>query len=193
MLIPKSVEFSISGFALAVEHLLARRTSGVIAVKDLWVIELILRSGERLQVQIDDALTAVLKHDEWGHDFEQRLAGKPLPAGWGPAAWRRQYRQIIKLISMRRLRDAQPDERKYLVFILAYARSALSHCNGRPAGLAAAVETLRAIERIPAFQGEFVREITDWEAFATKQRKLAKLRRQQKRIEAEISRLSSAA
>lgn len=191
MIVPKSLEFSISGLALAAEHLLAPRTSGVIAVRDLWVVELILRSGERLQVQIDEALSAVLKHDEWGDDFENRLATKRLPAGWAPEAWRRQYRQIIKVISMRRLRDAAPDERKCLVLILAYARSALSHCNGRPAGLTAAISTLRAVERIPGFEGQFARELADWEGWATKRKKLAVLQRKQKRIENQISELTA--
>lgn len=188
MIVPSTLERATLGFKLAVDRLLVMRDPNGLRIRNLQEAEVASMHGERMILQIDDALALVLsKAGVTQADIERRRIGTK---GFS-TPWRHQFKQVVQMISARRLRDASPKERRELAFIQAYARAALSNCNTRPNGLSAAVDSLRSVERMIGCSGEFTAEIENWADWDQKQRRLIKLRRRVKQIEAEISRLAA--
>lgn len=188
MIVPSTLERATLGFKLAVDKLFDIRDPKGLRVKNLQEAERVSMHGERMILQIDDALALVLSKAGFTQaEIERRRIG----TNGFATPWRLQFKQIVQVISARRLRDASTKERRELAFILAYARAALSNCNTRPNGLSAAVDSLRSVERVTGCSGEFAAEIEHWAEWDQKQRRLTKLRRRVKQIEAEIIRLAA--
>ncbi len=188
MIVPSTLERATLGFKLAVDRLLVMRAPNGLRVKNLQEAEVASMHGERMILQIDDALALVLSKAGFTQaDIKRRR----ISTNGFATPWRRQFKQIVQVISARRIRDASPKERRELAFIQAYARAALSNCNTRPNGLSAAVDSLRSVDRVTGCAGEFAAEIEHWGDWDRKQRRLTKLRRRVKQIEAEIIRLAA--
>lgn len=196
MIAPKTLELAFEGVQAAVTHLVSLRgLSDYLRIKDDETLQVMSSEGWA-RVQIDDLLTILLSMEPARdtaavQQFFTALKPRLVNEAIGVMNWRHQLRQIIKLISMRRLRAATTEDRRAMVAMLAYARASLSFSNNRPNGLAAAIDTLHLISRHTAFLGEFEADLQSWAEHHKKQRKLTSLIKLQCRIERQIAQLAA--
>lgn len=197
MFAPKTLDLAFQGFRAFFDQMIELRgAEGLFRMNDDETLHVITSDGCWPRIQLDDALALLLstefcRDEMMDRSFDGKLAQRLVSPAYGAMNWQHQFRQIIKLISLRRLQKASIEERRILVAMLAYARASLSFTNNRPNGLAAAIHTLHQISRIPAFLGEFEDDLRNWALLHKRQRKLASLIKLQSRIERQISQLAA--
>lgn len=182
MITPKEFEFAVRGLVKAIGQLLDYRGSGQVRVQDSRTA-IVRHNGTDHVIQLDDAVALVLRQTIGDTAALEASLARCKVESWHAATHtQHQAKRICPLISRRRIQTATPAERRMLIEILVYARATRAFGN-RFNGLAAAIQTLRSLDRLSDIAGTFAAEIEQWEKCLHSMRRRARLERQLKRLE----------